>query len=394
MAKVIPKKREKVFSPAVAFMCSDGAYDNICVPGYTTLDNCPEVMTAVRKISETIAMITLHIMENTEQGDKRIINELSRKIDIEPCSYMTRSVWMTSVVNNLLLYGNGNSVVLPHTSRGLLDELEVIPPSKVSLYETESSYYALINGKTFYPDEILHFVHNPDPLHPWKGRGVKVSLKDVTTNLRQAAHTEKKFMESPKPSIIVKVDAMTDEFASKEGRARLTDDWFDSSAEGRPWFIPAEQFEIEQIKPMTLSDLAIADNVKLNKEAVASILGVPPFLLGVGDYKKEAWNNFVNSTVKSICIGLQQEMTKKLILSPKWYIKFNITSLFDWDIQQIANVFGSLSDRGFVTGNEVRDKLGMSPMKDLDELRILENYIPYNMSGKQDKLIQGGEDDG
>ena len=28
----------------------------------------------------------------------------------------------------------------------------------------------------------------------------------------------------------------------------------------------------------------------------------------------------------------------------------------------------------------------MSPLDGLDELRILENYIPYNMSGRQKKL--------
>ena len=57
-----------------------------------------------------------------------------------------------------------------------------------------------------------------------------------------------------------------------------------------------------------------------------------------------------------------------------------------WDIQTIASVFGNLSDRGFITGNEVRDQIGMSPKEGLDELRVLENYIPYEMSGLQKKL--------
>ena len=60
----------------------------------------------------------------------------------------------------------------------------------------------------------------------------------------------------------------------------------------------------------------------------------------------------------------------------------------DWDLATISDVFGKLSDRGFVTGNEVRDRIGMSPADGLDEFRILENYIPYDMSGLQSKLIQ------
>ena len=66
-------------------------------------------------------------------------------------------------------------------------------------------------------------------------------------------------------------------------------------------------------------------------------------------------------------------------------------SLLDWDINQISSVFCALNDRGIVDGNEVRDKIGMSPREGLDELRVLENYIPADMAGAQKKLIQEDE---
>ena len=47
-----------------------------------------------------------------------------------------------------------------------------------------------------------------------------------------------------------------------------------------------------------------------------------------------------------------------------------------------------MGDRGWVTGNEARDTIGMSPKDGLDELRVLENYIPNDMSGLQKKLNQ------
>lgn len=390
--KVNKQKPEHRENSAVGYLFSDAAYESLCVPGYTSLDRCPEVMTAVRRIAETISIMTIHIMENTEHGDKRIVNELSRKIDIDPCSYMTRKTWIEAVVMNLLLYGNGNSVVRVHTDHGYLSELEPIPAASVSFMPAQHGYAVLIDGIPYSPDEVLHFVFNPDPYYQWKGRGIRVSLKDAANILKQATATEKAFMESKwKPSVIVKVDALTDEFSSPKGRKKLLDSYVQSSEAGEPWLIPAEQFDIQQVKPLTLADLAIADNVKLNKEAIAAIIGVPAFLLGVGNYSKDAWNNFINSTIKSICTGIQQEETKKLILSPKWYIKFNFTSLLDWDLQTISAVFGGLSDRGFITGNEVRDKIGMSPLDGLDELRILENYIPVEKSGAQKKLIQEGK---
>ena len=128
----------------------------------------------------------------------------------------------------------------------------------------------------------------------------------------------------------------------------------------------------------------------LDKQTVAAVLGVPAFLLGVGAYNKAEWNNFINTKLKSIVMGMQQEMTRKLILSPKWYVKFNILSLLDWDLQTISTVFCALGDRGYVSGNEVRDKIGLSPKEGLDELKVLENYIPVDMAGAQKKLIQEG----
>ena len=130
--------------------------------------------------------------------------------------------------------------------------------------------------------------------------------------------------------------------------------------------------------------------VQLDKRTVASIVGVPPFLLGVGEYNQNAWNNFVMNKVRTICVSIQQELTKKLIISPKMYLRFNYRSLLDWDLKTIFDVYGGLSDKGIITGNEVRDAVGMTPMDGLDELSVLENYIPREKIGDQNKL-SGGE---
>ena len=379
---------------AIGFLVTDDEGQDLKCPGYVSLANNPEIFTACRRIASLISSMPIMLMENGDSGDIRIFNELSRKLDIEPNRYMTRRTWMEAIVMNMLLYGKGNSIVTVKTRKGYLVNLEPIPAYRVSINPAigSSGYTISIDGKAYRPDDLLHFVDNPDKDYPYKGKGLTVVLKDVAENLKQASYTKNGFMSSKwKPSVIVKVDSMTDEFASKEGRQKLLDQYVKASEAGEPWLIPAEQFDIETVKPLSLADLAISDSVEIDKRTVASIIGVPPFVLGVGDYNQTAWNAFISNTVRVIAEEIEQELTRKLILNPKWYFKFNILSLMDWDVKTIADVFGSLSDRGFVTGNEVRDRIGMSPAAGLDEFRILENYIPYDMSALQKKLVQEGE---
>ena len=380
------KNGSLVFAPGSFF-------DKICCQGYTPLTRIPEVVSCARKISELIGSATIHLMNNTENGDERIVNNLSRLIDIEPMPNMTRSTWMEAIIMTMLLYGKGNAIVQPHTWQGYFQSLEPISAERVTFEAIGyRDYKVLIDGKIKDPKNLLHFVYNPDKTYLWKGNGVTVALRDVMDNLVQARATEKAFMSSEyKPSIIVRVDGMVDEFASPEGRQILIDSYMKPAKKGEPWMIPAEQFDIQQVKPLTLGDLAIADSVQINKRMVAALFGVPAWVVGVGEYKKDEWNMFIQTKIMSMAKAIASEMTKKLILNPSWYLAFNVWSLMDYDLKAISDVLLAGSDRGFVNGDEWRDRVHMNPAG-LKEFRVLENYIPWDMSGQQKKLIQGGEE--
>lgn len=371
-----------------AFVLAD-LFDDCCASGYTKLSDNPEIQTACLRIAELIGSMTIYLMENGPDGDRRILNELSRKIDIEPNRNMTRSHWMTANVMNMLLYGKGNGICVPHTHEGNLESLEPISASRVTFQPVGNSYRdyrVLIDGIAKDPNNLLHFVYNPDPTYLWMGRGVTVTLKDIANNLKQAQKTENAFMSSEwKPSIIVKVDALSDEFATPAGRQKLLDSYVKPSTTGEPWLIPAEQFQVEQVKPLTLADLAIKDTVELDKRTVAAVIGVPAFLLGVGEFNREEWNSFIQTKVRAIALNIQQELTRCLIISPKWYIFLNYWSLMDYDLKATSDILLAGSDRGFVCGDEWRDRMHLPPAG-LKEFKVLENYIPYDKSGDQEKL--------
>ena len=71
-------------SSFVGFLTSDEAYEILCSDKYKKLSNCPEIITGCLRVAELVASMTIKLMANTDKGDVRIINELSRKIDIDP----------------------------------------------------------------------------------------------------------------------------------------------------------------------------------------------------------------------------------------------------------------------------------------------------------------------
>ena len=394
--KQAPQERSVNTGGMIGYLLSND-YDKMCTTEYVTLDQCPEIIAGVLRIAELIGSMTIHLMANTKNGDIRIRNELSRLIDIEPSPVMTRKTWMTYIVMDMLLYGKGNAIVQPHTWEGYIQSLEPITPDRVMISPkpNDRRYYDIyIDGVKRKPENLLHFVYNPDKFYPWMGKGIEIPLRELAKTLKQARTTERGFMESKwKPSLIVKVDSNIRAFSSEEGRQKILNDYVKSATVGEPWLIPGEQFQVEQVKPLSLADLAINDTVELDKKTVASLLGIPSFVLGVGDYDRTAWNSFIQNTIGPITVAIQQELTKKLIISESWYLKFNLRSLMQYDIQSIYTVFGGLRTQGVVTGNEVRDMLGLSPIDGdgMNDLVILENYIPTSKIGDQEKLNGGNE---
>lgn len=385
-----PKQNSK--NATLTWLCSTDAYDSLCCQGYTRLSDCPEVLAAVNYIAELVSSMTIHLMQNSEKGDRRVRNGLARMVDITPNPPMTRKTWMYTIMRTMLLEGAGNAVVLPTYTRtdDYIERLKPLPPSKISFMNvSEDGYQVSYNGLMYSPDEVLHFAWGINPNTPFIGQGVRAALKDIVKNLKQASATKEGFMESKwKPSVIVKVDALAGEMASPDGRERILDDYITTERAGQPWVIPSEFIDIAEIKPLSLQDLAINDAVTLDKKTVASLFGVPPFVVGAGPYSKAEHNNFIDTSIRSFSMVVEQELTNKLLTSADMYYHLNPRSLYSYTLPELIAAGESMVDRVAMRRNEWRDWLGIEPDDDMEELLALENYIPAKDAANQKKLIQ------
>ena len=356
----------------------------ICPAGYHRLDEAPEVAAAVWWISDLISTMTIQHMRNGPDGDTRLKDALARQVDVCPWSLGTRQTLIGWIVSTMLL--EGDAFVLPVTDGGRLRDLVPMPEAVPRLRADGQPYEVLWKGQIFDPDEVLHFALRPDLRYPWRGQGLQLQLQQVVDSILQANATKVAYMSSEyKPPIIVAVNSDSD-LADEDKREAFIQSYLKRSDPGAPLVIPADLINISQVKPLSLTDLAIKDGLELDKRDVAAIVGVPGYAVGVGSFNKDEHNNFVRTKLMYFVEILKQELTKKLLLAPDEYFRFNARSLYAYDLQELAGIAQNLYVRGLMTGNEARNWLGLPPLPGLNELVILENFIPAGMIGEQEKL--------
>ena len=100
-------------APRAVGIVTQTDWDLLFAGGYVPLYSCPEVAMCVDAIADLVSNMTLRLMRNTDTGDVRVVNGLSRAIDIMPNAYQNRKAFVYNIVSTLLTVGNGNCVVVP-----------------------------------------------------------------------------------------------------------------------------------------------------------------------------------------------------------------------------------------------------------------------------------------
>ena len=68
------------------------------------------------------------------------------------------------------------------------------------------------------------------------------------------------------------------------------------------------------------------------------------------------------------------------------YFRFNARSLYSYSLQELSQIALNMRNAGLMTGNEGRNWIDLPPRAGLDDLVMLENYLPADRLGDQKKL--------
>ncbi len=394
MAVVKVEKRNSRDAPAKRAANSAGSLfwlppGEILPLGYTPISKNEDVQKCAHILADLVSDMTIKLMENGENGDKRVENELSRKIDIEPNKHMTRKQFIYNIVKDMVI--TGNKVCAVKTRGPLIDDIIPWSSSSVSFINlSENSYKISHNGQIFEPEDVIHFALNPSSECPYIGEGFTASIKQTVLDLVQAQATKSAFLKSEwKPSLIITTSSEDEAMLTEEGRKKILSSYVSKTEQGEPWIIPAGEIDVKTVTPLTLNDLAIADNMSLDKRAIARGFGIPPFLIGVGEFNKDAYNNFIATTILSIAMVIEQVLTKSLLYAKNLYFKFNINSLMQYNLSEKISYVKEMVGGGIINRNEARNELGKSPVdvEGMNDYVVLENYVPVARLGDQKKLM-------
>ena len=379
------KINKRNYNPVAVWLTGEDSKNLLLPAGYAPVTNNEEVKKCIHKIADLVSSMTIMLMENSQDGDIRLKNELSKKIDVYPNNYMIRKNFIYKIVADMLTHGN--SVVYPETVDGLLDNLIIWDINGVSYRGDQKSYVVQYKLQNFDPNELLHFVLIPDDLFPFKGQGFIPIVKDAITNIVQANTTKTGFLQSKwRPSLIIKVESDAEGMQIKEEREKILNSYVGDTENGEPWIVPASEIDVSEVRPLSLQDLAIQESIELDKKAVAAAFGVPAYMLGVGSFNKDEYNNFISSVIMPVAKVIEQELSKKIVYSPKWYFKFNSKTLMQYNLAELTTHVKEMVAGGMINRNEGRNAFDYSPVDGLNEYVVLENYIPVEDVGKQKKL--------
>lgn len=385
-----PSQKRSENEAFTAFITGNASGASAFPSGYRSLADCPEVQTAIMRVAQMVSIMPIRLKRNGEHFDTRESNGLERLVDIEPTKGLyPRQIWIQTIVEDMLIHGN--AYVQPITKSGLIDELRKLAWSDVSRNDGKYDYTISVNGIRVDRESVLNFPYNPDPNKPWIGRGLVV-LPSVAKALVQARETSNGLRENPIPPIVVKVNGLTEELQSDEGRDKIEKRFLARRNKGKPWIVPGEAIDVKELKPLSIKDLAIPETMTLDTRLVASIVGVTPYMLGIGNFDRAAHNNMVANTLPPITQVIEQVLTAWILNRDDLHFVMDYMKLMSYDPENIREYMFSGFDRGVFNKNECRAAIGYEPTEDGDEYKALENYIPAKDAGNQKKLKEGGSE--
>lgn len=361
-----------------------------------TLQGHEAIYAAVTRIANTVASIPVHVYKGRERQDTHPLEKL---LNLSPNPSMSAYIFKQTMEAFRNTEGMAYALII-RNGLGEITRLDVLDPTRVRpLIERDSReiwYDITLEGKT-YPIPgymVLALKHmSANGISGIRPLDVLRGSLDYDAEVKEISLNQ---LDGINHGVMLEVPGQA---LDETRKAQIVADFLDAYESSGQRVLVLEG----GIKATTFNqspvDAQLMDVERITRNRVATVYNLPPHMLG--DYSDTSFSTaeqqmqeFLQLTVIPIVQQWEDELNRKLLSDADYKVgyrfRFDTDSLIRADMVAMANKYQMAIRGGWMRINEVREREGLPPDPNGDELMCARDIIPLRIMVEHPELLLTG----
>lgn len=361
-----------------------------------TLQGHEAIYAAVTRIANTVASIPVHVYKERERQDTHPLEKL---LNLSPNPSMSAYIFKQTMEAFRNTEGMAYALII-RDGLGEITRLDVLDPTRVRpLIERDSReiwYDITLEGKT-YPIPgymVLALKHmSANGISGIRPLDVLCGSLDYDAEVKEISLNQ---LDGINHGVMLEVPGQA---LDETRKAQIVADFLDAYESSGQRVLVLEG----GIKATTFNqspvDAQLMDVERITRNRVATVYNLPPHMLG--DYSDTSFSTaeqqmqeFLQLTIIPIVQQWEDELNRKLLSDADYKagyrFRFDTDSLIRADMVAMANKYQMAIRGGWMRMNEVREREGLPPDPNGDELMCARDIIPLRIMVEHPELLLTG----
>lgn len=361
-----------------------------------TLQGHEAIYAAVTRIANTVASIPVHVYKGRERQDTHPLEKL---LNLSPNPSMSAYIFKQTMEAFRNTEGMAYALII-RDGLGEITRLDVLDPTRVRpLIERDSReiwYDITLEGKT-YPIPgymVLALKHmSANGISGIRPLDVLRGSLDYDAEVKEISLNQ---LDGINHGVMLEVPGQA---LDETRKAQIVADFLDAYESSGQRVLVLEG----GIKATTFNqspvDAQLMDVERITRNRIATVYNLPPHMLG--DYSDTSFSTaeqqmqeFLQLTIIPIVQQWEDELNRKLLSDADYKVgyrfRFDTDSLIRADMVAMANKYQMAIRGGWMRMNEVREREGLPPDPNGDELMCARDIIPLRIMAEHPELLLTG----
>lgn len=361
-----------------------------------TLQGHEAIYAAVTRIANTVASIPVHVYKGRERQDTHPLEKL---LNLSPNPSMSAYIFKQTMEAFRNTEGMAYALII-RNGLGEITRLDVLDPTRVRpLIERDSReiwYDITLEGKT-YPIPgymVLALKHmSANGISGIRPLDVLRGSLDYDAEVKEISLNQ---LDGINHGVMLEVPGQA---LDETRKTQIVADFLDAYESSGQRVLVLEG----GIKATTFNqspvDAQLMDVERITRNRVATVYNLPPHMLG--DYSDTSFSTaeqqmqeFLQLTIIPIVQQWEDELNRKLLSDADYKVgyrfRFDTDSLIRADMVAMANKYQMAIRGGWMRMNEVREREGLPPDPNGDELMCARDIIPLRIMVEHPELLLTG----